>query len=75
MHQLTLVAMLLIIICHHTTLSTLGSVQHNHIVKGGLRNMAIGDLNIAGGGVEAYPIGSIYMSFNSTEPSILFGGT
>lgn len=26
-------------------------------------------------GVEAYPIGSIYMSFNSTEPSILFGGT
>ena len=33
--------------------------------------MAIGDLNI----VEAYPIGSIYMSFNSTEPSILFGGT
>lgn len=27
------------------------------------------------GGVEAYPIGSIYMSFNSTEPSILFGGT
>lgn len=35
--------------------------------------MAIGDLNIAGG-VEAYPIGSIYMSFNSTEPSILFGG-
>lgn len=37
--------------------------------------MAIGDLNIAGGGVEAYPIGSIYMSFNSTEPSILFGGT
>lgn len=36
--------------------------------------MAIGDLNIAGG-VEAYPIGSIYMSFNSTEPSILFGGT
>lgn len=37
--------------------------------------MAIGDLNISGGGVEAYPIGSIYMSFNSTEPSILFGGT
>lgn len=36
--------------------------------------MAIGDLNIAGG-LEAYPIGSIYMSFNSTEPSILFGGT
>lgn len=35
--------------------------------------MAIGNLNIAG--VEAYPIGSIYMSFNSTEPSILFGGT
>jgi len=33
--------------------------------------MAIGNLNIAGGGV----IGSIYMSFNSTEPSILFGGT
>lgn len=28
-----------------------------------------------GGGLEAYPIGSIYMSFNSTEPSILFGGT
>ena len=25
--------------------------------------MAIGDLNIAGG-LEAYPIGSIYMSFN-----------
>lgn len=38
--------------------------------------MAIGNLNIAKkGGVEAYPIGSIYMSFNSTEPSILFGGT
>lgn len=37
--------------------------------------MAIGDLNIAGGGLEAYPIGSIYMSFNSIEPSILFGGT
>lgn len=37
--------------------------------------MAIGNLNIAGGGLEAYPIGSIYMSFNSTEPSILFGGT
>ena len=36
--------------------------------------MAIRDLNIAGG-LEAYPIGSIYMSFNSTEPSILFGGT
>lgn len=36
--------------------------------------MAIGNLNIAGGGVETYPIGSIYMSFNSTEPSILFGG-
>lgn len=36
--------------------------------------MAIGNLNIAGG-LEAYPIGSIYMSFNSTEPSILFGGT
>lgn len=36
--------------------------------------MAIGNLNIAGG-VEAYPIGSIYMSFNSTEPSVLFGGT
>lgn len=36
--------------------------------------MAIGNLDIAGG-VEAYPIGSIYMSFNSTEPSILFGGT
>lgn len=33
--------------------------------------MAIGDLNIAGG-VEAYPIGSIYMSFNSTEPSKIF---
>lgn len=40
--------------------------------------MAIGNLNIAGGGgggVEAYPIGSIYMSFNSTDPSVLFGGT
>ena len=37
---------------------------------GGLRNMAIGDLNIVG--VEAYPIGSIYMSFNSTEPSKIF---
>ena len=37
--------------------------------------MAIGNLNISGGGLEAYPIGSIYMSFNSTEPSILFGGT
>lgn len=37
--------------------------------------MAIGNLNIAGGGgLETYPIGSIYMSFNSTEPSILFGG-
>lgn len=36
--------------------------------------MAIGNLNIAGW-LEAYPIGSIYMSFNSTEPSILFGGT
>lgn len=36
--------------------------------------MAIGNLNIAGG-LEVYPIGSIYMSFNSTEPSILFGGT
>lgn len=36
--------------------------------------MAIGNLNIAGG-VEAYPIGSIYMSFNSTDPSVLFGGT
>ena len=39
--------------------------------------MAIGNLNIAGGGggVEAYPIGAFYMSFNYTEPSILFGGT
>ena len=37
--------------------------------------MAIGDLNIAGWGLEAYPIGSIYMSFNSTDPSVLFGGT
>ena len=36
--------------------------------------MAIGNLNIAGG-LEVYPISSIYMSFNSTEPSILFGGT
>lgn len=36
--------------------------------------MAIGNLNIAGwgGGLEAYPIGSIYMSFNSTEPSKIF---
>ena len=34
--------------------------------------MAIGDLNIAGGGLEAYPIGSIYMSFSSTEPSKIF---
>nr|DAJ62894.1 MAG TPA: hypothetical protein [Caudoviricetes sp.] len=42
--------MLPIIICHHTTLSTLGSAQHNHIVKGGLRSMAIGNLNITGGG-------------------------
>jgi len=32
--------------------------------------MAIGDLNIVG--VEAYPIGSIYMSFNSTEQSKIF---
>ena len=38
--------------------------------------MALGTLNIAGGGgLEVYPIGSSSMSFNSTEPSILFGGT
>lgn len=36
--------------------------------------MAFGQF-IAGGGVEAYPIGSIYMSMNPTEPSTLFGGT
>jgi hypothetical protein len=32
--------------------------------------MAIGYLNIVG--VETYPIGSIYMSFNSTELSKIF---
>jgi len=38
--------------------------------------MALGSFILGGGGgLEAYPIGSIYMSFNSTEPSILFGGT
>nr|DAP31324.1 MAG TPA: hypothetical protein [Caudoviricetes sp.] len=30
--------------------STLGFVPHNYIVKGGLRNMAIGNFNSAGGG-------------------------
>ena len=28
-----------------------------------------------GGGLDAYPVGSIYMSVNSTSPSTLFGGT
>nr|DAQ53311.1 MAG TPA: hypothetical protein [Caudoviricetes sp.] len=42
--------MLLIIICRHITPFTHGSAPHNRIVKGGLRSMAIGNLNIAGGG-------------------------
>lgn len=37
--------------------------------------MALGSFILGGGGLEAYPIGSIYMSFNSTDPSVLFGGT
>ena len=28
-----------------------------------------------GGGIEAYPIGSIYMSVNATNPKDIFGGT
>ena len=28
-----------------------------------------------GGGINAYPIGSIYMSVNATSPATLFGGT
>lgn len=36
--------------------------------------MAFGQF-IAGGGLEAYPVGSIYMSMNATDPSVLFGGT
>lgn len=28
-----------------------------------------------GGALDAYPVGSIYMSVNSTSPSTLFGGT
>lgn len=36
--------------------------------------MALGSF-IIGGGLEAYPIGSIYMSMNATDPGLLFGGT
>ena len=37
-----------------------------------------GNISVGGGGItidDVYPIGSIYMSVNSTNPSTLFGGT
>lgn len=36
--------------------------------------MAVGQFSL-GGGLDAYPVGSIYMSMNATDPSVLFGGT
>lgn len=36
--------------------------------------MAVGQFSL-GGGIELYPVGSIYMSMNATDPSVLFGGT
>lgn len=32
-------------------------------------------VSVNGGGINAYPIGSIYMSVNATSPATLFGGT
>ena len=37
-----------------------------------------GNISVGGGGItidDVYPIGAIYMSVNSTNPSTLFGGT
>lgn len=36
---------------------------------------SMGDGQVSGGGGSAYPVGSIYLSVNSTSPAELFGGT
>lgn len=36
--------------------------------------MAYGPVNM-GGGLDAHPVGSLYLSLNSTSPAALFGGT
>ena len=54
-------------------------VQGDRVVVVGKDAIATVGANYGGGGgisiLDVYPIGSIYMSVNSTDPGVLFGGT
>lgn len=53
-------------------------VQGDRVVVVGKDAIATVGANYGGGGIsllDVYPVGSIYMSVNSTDPGLLFGGT
>ena len=47
----------------------------NEFVKLSQLKISIDSIDTSSSSIDAYPVGSIYMSVNSTSPATLFGGT